>query len=98
MVDTSGPTTALPDYTQIVGDVVTALPLVISPIVAWVLGRSRVSRESGIIDYSNKRLDFLERMSTLQAQFAEGAMKPVVQTEIEHCQEFLRQPPALRLL
>jgi hypothetical protein len=41
--------------------VVAILPVVLSPIVAWVLGRSKVSKEAATIDYLNKRLDFLER-------------------------------------
>jgi hypothetical protein len=61
--------------------------------VAWVLGRSRISKESGTIDYLNKRLDFLERLNKLHTQLAEGPIKPFLDTEIEHFRAFLLQPP-----
>src|SRR5262245_26759544 len=38
---------------------VAILPAILSPIVSWVLGRSKVSKEAATIDYLNKRLDML---------------------------------------
>src|SRR5262245_34431233 len=77
---------------------VAAVPLIVSPIVtpivAWVVGRSRVAKNSAAIDYFNKRLDFLERLTKLQAQLADGPIRPLMDAEIKYCREFLDQPPA----
>jgi hypothetical protein len=76
--------------------VVAAVPALLSPIVVWVLGRSRISRESARIDYFNKRLDFLERLNKLQTQqLAEGPIRPLLDREIEHYRAFLDQPPTV---
>jgi hypothetical protein len=72
---------------------VATLPVILSPIVAWVLSRSRVSKEAAMIDYLNKRLDVLERLNKLHTQFTEGPIRPFLDTEVEHCRAFLRQPP-----
>jgi hypothetical protein len=82
---------AVPSYIPIL---VATLPVILSPIVAWALGRSRISKEAATIDYLNKRLDILERLNKLNAQLAEGPIRPYLDTEIEHCRAFLRQPPA----
>jgi hypothetical protein len=73
---------------------VAIIPVVLSPIVAWVLGRSKVSKEAATIDYLNKRLDFLERLNKLHTQLTEGPIRPFLDTEIEHCRAFLHHPPA----
>jgi hypothetical protein len=72
---------------------VATLPVVVSPIVAWALARSRISKEAATIDYLNKRLDFLERLNKLHTQLTEGPIRPFLDTEIEHCRAFLHQPP-----
>ena len=72
---------------------VAALPVILSPIVAWALGRSRVSKEAATIDYLNKRLDVIERLNKLHTQLTEGPIRPFLETEIEHCRAFLHQPP-----
>jgi hypothetical protein len=56
------------------------------------LSRSRISKDVATIDYLNKRLDVLERLNKLHTQLTEGPVKPFLDTEIEHCQTFLRQP------
>jgi hypothetical protein len=71
---------------------VSAIPVIISPVVAWALGRSRVTKESATIDYLNKRLDLLERVNKLQAQFQDGPMKELVEAELEESRTFLREP------
>jgi hypothetical protein len=81
---------AVPIYIPLL---VATLPVIVSPIVAWALGRSRVSKEAATIDYLNKRLDILERLSKLHTQLTEGPIRPFLDTEIEHCWAFLRQPP-----
>jgi hypothetical protein len=81
--------TAVPIYIPLL---VAALPVILSPIVVWALGRSRISKESATIDYLNKRLDFLERLNKLRTQLADGPIRPFLDTEIEHCEAFLRQP------
>jgi hypothetical protein len=73
---------------------VAIIPVVLSPIVAWVLGRSKVSKEAATIDYLNKRLDFLERLNKLHTQLTEGPIRPFLDAEIEHCRAFLHQSPA----
>ena len=69
------------------------LPVILSPVVAWFLGRSRISEEAATIDYLNKRLDILERLNRLHTQLTEGPIKVFLETEIEHCRTFLHQPP-----
>src|SRR5262249_9055510 len=69
------------------------LPVVLSPIVAWFLGRSRISKDSAVIDYINKRLDVIERLNKLQTQLAESPISSLLDTELEHSRAFLRQPP-----
>jgi hypothetical protein len=81
--------TVIPIYIPLL---VASLPVILSPIVAWALGRSRISKELATIDYLNKRLDFLERLNKLRTQLAEGPIRPFLDTEIEHCEAFLRQP------
>jgi hypothetical protein len=81
--------TAVPVYIPLL---VAALPVILSPILAWALGRSRISKELATIDYLNKRLDFLERLTKLRAQLPEGPIRPFLDTEIGHCEAFLRQP------
>jgi hypothetical protein len=71
---------------------VASLPVILSPIVEWVASRSRISKELATIDYLNKRLDFLERLNKLRTQLAEDPIRPFLDTEIEHCEAFLRQP------
>jgi RsiW-degrading membrane proteinase PrsW (M82 family) len=73
---------------------VAILPAVLSPIVPWVLGRSKVSKEAATIDYLNKRLDILERLNKLDTQLTEGPLRPFLDTEIEHCRTFLHERPA----
>jgi hypothetical protein len=85
------PVPAAPFYIPII---VATLPVILSPIVAWAIGRSRISKEAAAIDYLNKRLDILERLNKLQTQLMEGPIKPFLDMEIEHCRAFLRQPPA----
>jgi hypothetical protein len=87
---------AVPTYIPIL---VATLPVILSPIVAWALGRSRVSKEAATIDYLNKRLDILDRLNKLHAQLTEGPIRPFLDTEIEYCRAFLHQPPgsAIRL-
>jgi hypothetical protein len=72
---------------------VAAIPVILSPIVAWFLGRSRISKEGATIDYLNKRLDVLERLNKLHTQLTEGPIRPFLDAEIEHCRVFLHQPP-----
>jgi len=73
---------------------IATLPVILSPIVAWTLGRSRVSKEAATIDYLNKRLDILERLNKLHTQLTEGPIRPFLDTEIEYCRAFLHQLPA----
>jgi hypothetical protein len=73
---------------------VVTLPVIVSPIVAWFLGRSRISQEAATIDYLNKRLDIVERLIKLCTQLTEGPIRPFLDTEIEHCRALLNQPPA----
>jgi len=84
------PVPAAPFYIPLL---VATLPVILSPIVAWAIGRSRISKEAAAIDYLNKRLDILERLNKLQTQLIEGPIKPFLDTEIDHCLAFLRQPP-----
>jgi hypothetical protein len=81
---------ATDDYIRIL---VATLPVILSPIVAWFLGRSRISKDAATIDYLNKRLDVLERLNKLHTQLTEGPIRPFLETEIEHCRAFLHQPP-----
>jgi hypothetical protein len=71
-----------------------AIPVVISPIIAWALGRSRVSKEVAELDYLNKRLDFVERLNKLQEQLTSDTFKQLMETELEHSRTFLRQIPS----
>jgi len=82
------------DSSNYIPILVAILPAILSPIVPWVLGRSRVSKEAATIDYLNKRLDILERLNKLHTQLTEGPMRPFLDTEIEHCRTFLHQRPA----
>jgi hypothetical protein len=83
-------------YNQIlVASLPVALSSIVAPIVAWVLGRSKISKEVATIDYFNRRLDFLERLNKLHTQLTEGPIRPFLDTEIEHCRAFLHHPPAL---
>ena len=84
---------SIPQSTNYVPLLVATLPVILAPIVAWFLGRSRISREAATIDYLNKRLDFLERLSKLDTQLTEGPVRPFLDMEIEHYRTFLRQPP-----
>src|SRR5262249_24619480 len=84
------PAPAAPFYIPLL---VATLPVILSPMVAWAIGRSRISKEAATIDYLNKRLDILERLNKLQTQLIEGPIKPFLDTEIDHCRAFLRQPP-----
>src|SRR5262245_33729290 len=79
-----------PNYISIL---IPTLPVILAPIVAWVLARSRVSKDAATIDYMNKRLDILERLSKLHTELTEGPIKPFLDTEIEYCRAFLHQPP-----
>jgi hypothetical protein len=79
-----------PSYIQIL---VAVVPVILSPMIAWALSRSRVSKESATIEYLSKRLDFLERLNKLHSQLAEGPIKPFLDMEIEHCRAFLGQQP-----
>jgi len=81
--------TAVPIYISLL---VATLPVILSPIVAWALGRSGISKELATIDYLNKRLDFLERLNKLRTQLPEGPIRPFLDAEIEHCEAFLRRP------
>ena len=56
------------------------LPVILSPVVAWFLGRSRISEEAATIDYLNKRLDILERLNRLHTQLTEGPIKVFLET------------------
>jgi hypothetical protein len=80
----------VPPYIPIL---VATLPVILSPILAWAVGRSRVSKEAATIDYLNKRLDILERLNKLDTQLTQGPIRPFLDTEIEHCRAFLHQPP-----
>jgi hypothetical protein len=73
--------------------VVQALPVILTPIVAWVLSRSRISRDAATIDYLNKRLDILERLNKLHTELTEGPIRALLETEVEHSRTFLSQPP-----
>ena len=71
---------------------VAALPVLLSPIVAWLLGRSKLSRELATIDYLNKRLDLLERANKLQASIAPGPVKELLDAELSQYKSLLQQP------
>ena len=71
---------------------VAALPVLLSPLVAWLLSRSGITKQVAAIDYLNKRLDILERLNKLHAELKEAPIRPFLDTEIEHCRAFLRQP------
>jgi len=87
---------AVPGYIRIlVATLPATLPGILSPIVLWFFGRSRISKEAARIDYLNKRLDVLERLNKLHTQLTEGPIRPLLETEIELSRTFLRQPPAL---
>ena len=68
------------------------LPVILAPIVAWFLSRSGISKQVSTIDYLNKRLDILERLNKLHAELKEAPIRPFLDTEIEHCRAYLRQP------
>jgi hypothetical protein len=72
---------------------VATLPVILSPLVAWALGRSRISKDAATLDYLNKRLDFLERLNKLHTQLTEGPVKSLLDIEIEYCRTFLNQSP-----
>jgi hypothetical protein len=57
--------------TEFIPVLVATLPVILSPIVVWALGRSRISKQSAMIDYVNKRLDFMERLNKLHTQLTE---------------------------
>lgn len=69
-----------------------ALPVLLSPIVAWLLGRSKFSRQLTTIDYLNKRLDLLERASKLQASITPGPVKELLDVELAQYKPLLQQP------
>ena len=71
---------------------IAALPVILAPILAWLLGRSGISKEAATIDYLNKRLDVLERMNRLHTQLTEAPIRPFLDAELEICRVFLRQP------
>jgi|SRR5882672_9790831 len=87
--ETGAATTVIP----IIAAGVSAIPVIVSPIVAWYLGRSTISREAATIDYLNKRLDLLDRVNRLQAQLSDGPMKDLLEAELRHYRLFLDQPP-----
>jgi hypothetical protein len=72
---------------------VAAIPVIVSPILAWFLSRWGISKEAATIDYLSKRLDVLERLNKLHTQLTEGPIKPFLDKEIEYCRAFLHQPP-----
>lgn len=71
---------------------VAILPVLLSPIVAWAVSRSGITKQVAAIDYLNKRLDILERLNKLHAELKEAPIRPFLDTEIEHCRAFLSQP------
>jgi len=73
---------------------ISVIPAVVSPIIAWALGRSTVGKQSARIDYLNKRLDFRERLNKLHGQLTDETLKELIQTEIQHYRAFLRQTPS----
>jgi hypothetical protein len=73
--------------------VVAILPVILTPIVAWALSRSGISREAATIDYLNKRLDVLDRLNKLHTQLTEGPNRALLEAEIEHYRTFLSQRP-----
>src|SRR5215475_9994066 len=73
---------------------ISAIPIVVSPIIAWVLGPSTIGKQNAKIDYLSKRLDLIERLNKLHGELTDDTLKEVVLTEIQYYRSFLSQKPS----
>ena len=73
--------------------VVSALPVLLSPLIVWVLGRSNASGEATRVDYLSKRLDLMERLHKMRSDITDEQLMAIISRELSHCEAFLAHPP-----
>jgi hypothetical protein len=72
---------------------VSALPVLLSPLVVWVLGRSNASGEAARVEYLSKRLDLIERLNKMRSDITDEQLTVILSRELSHCETFLAHRP-----
>ena len=63
------------------------MPVILSPIIAWLTSHSGLPREEARINYLNKRLDLILRLYQMQTELKDDRLKEMFDTETEMCKE-----------
>jgi len=74
---------------ELIKTLVTAAPVLLSPIVAWALASSGVSYELARLDYLTKRLDLIEKLKTLRSETTKGEFGRLIEAELNNVDIFL---------
>src|ERR1700694_1761079 len=82
-----------PMTSRIILAVVASLPVLLSPIIVWVLGRSNASGEGTRVEYLSKRLDLIERLNKMRSDITDEQLAAIISRELSHCEIFLSHPP-----
>jgi hypothetical protein len=72
---------------------ISALPVLLAPLVVWVLGRSNASGEATRVEYLSKRLDLIERLHKMRSDITDEQLAAIVNRELSHCETFLSHRP-----
>ena len=68
-------------------------PVLLAPLVGWVLGRPTASSDAARAEYLIKRLDLLERMARMRGERGEVGLASLLDSEISNCRLFLSRKP-----
>jgi hypothetical protein len=62
-------------------------PVVLSPIIAWLLGHSGLPSEEARMNYHLKRLDLISKLNQMQSEITDDRIKEMFDAELEICKQ-----------
>ena len=78
---------------DLVKALISAAPIMFSPVVAWILRRSAVSTQAARLDYLTKRLDLIRRLQEMRSNITDDQVARAFESEVPYCESFLSQKP-----
>jgi hypothetical protein len=77
---------------DLVKGLITAVPVILSPIIVYALSRSGVTGNEARMDYLIKRLDLISRLHQMQSEIDDPPLKELFQAEFERCKRHIASP------
>jgi hypothetical protein len=67
--------------------IIVVTPVILSPIIAWLLSHTGLPSEEARMNYLLKRLDLISRLQQIQTELKDDRLKEMFDTELEMCKK-----------